>query len=165
MFKKMLDVPVSILKILLGINFLGALILIFINVILRTANLATLEWAEPLVIYLIMWAVFLGAGLIFSDDEHLSMGILYDYLPQVGKKILDVFNCILTIAVSFFLIYFGAIVTRNLYVLGQTSMDGNIPLFLIMVSIPLGGLVTIYCLILTWLIKRPSGQRDGGGAL
>ena len=162
MIRKCLDAPVAALKILLGLNMLLSLVLTFVNVLLRTAGTDTIEWVEPLVIYLIMWTVFLGAGLIFSDDEHLTMGLIYDCLPSVWKKVLDVLNGVLTIAASLFLMYFGFLVTRNLYLLGQTSTDGHIPLYLVMLSIPVGGAVTIYCMIANW-IKRWETLRQKGG--
>lgn len=161
MMNKILDAPIRLLKYLIGINMLGALALIFVNVILRTVGQGTIEWVEPLVVYLIMWTVFLGAGLIFSEDEHLSMGILYDFVPHAWKTVFDVFNIVLTTVISIFLIYFGFIVTRNLYVLGQMSMDGNIPLYLIMASIPIGAITAIYCITVNRIKnKLATGRKE-----
>lgn len=154
---KLLDVPFKVLKILVGLNMLLALLLLFTNVVLRTAGFTTLEWVEPLVVYLIMWTVFLGAGLVFSGDEHLSMGILYDRVSKPVQRVLDIANNVLIIAVSAFLIYYGWIVTRNLHMLGQKSMDGNIPLYLVMLSIPVGAAVTIVTLLIGMF--KPKTQR------
>lgn len=154
---KLLDVPYKVLKILVGLNMLLALLLLFVNVVLRTGGFATLEWVEPLVVYLIMWMVFLGTGLVFAGDEHLSMGILYDRASKPVQRLLDVFNNILVIAVSIFLVYYGSIVTRNLHMLGQKSMDGHIPLYLVMLSIPVGAAVTIITVLVALL--RPKRQR------
>jgi len=153
---KLLDVPLKVLKILVGLNMLLALLLLFANVVLRTFGFATLEWVEPLVVYLIMWTVFLGAGLVFSGDEHLSMGIVYDRVSKPVQRVLDVFNNVLVLAVSVFLIYYGSIVTRNLHMLGQKSMDGHIPLYLVMLSIPVGAAVTIITIIIGML--KPNEQ-------
>ncbi len=161
-FIKTVDRMVSILRILLGISLLFTLSLLFINVFLRTFTDTSIIWAEPVTIYLIIWIVFLGTGLVFSGDEHLTLGLLYDFVPECWKTVLDRLNQCLTVVVSLFLIYFGFQLTVDLYLLGQRSQDGLIPLYLVMASIPIGAVVTILTMFNETLKTRVIKESDHG---
>ncbi|OLO25288.1 hypothetical protein BTR23_24970 [Alkalihalophilus pseudofirmus] len=161
-FMRLIELPVKILKVILGLNMLISLMLIFMNVCLRTFFSISIIWVEPTVIYLIIWSVFLGTGLVYFDDEHISMGLIYDKLSEKGKRILDIFNGIIIMLVSLFLLIYGSQVTKKLYILGQRSMDGNIPLYLIMISIPIGAALVIFATLIKLItnIAQPSIRGD-----
>ncbi|WP_158738122.1 TRAP transporter small permease [Alteribacillus sp. YIM 98480] len=128
---------------LIGLLMLLSLFLLFLNVILREMVNFSFVGIENISIFLIMWIVFIGSGLVFWNDEHISMDFLYDILPLPLRPIIKIIIDILVIITSLLLLYYGSLITNQLYQLNQMSSDGLVPLYMVMMSIPLGAFITL----------------------
>jgi TRAP-type C4-dicarboxylate transport system permease small subunit len=79
------EVPTIVASVLLlvavGVNFS--------NVIGRYLFSVSLFWAEEAMIFLVIWAVFLGAIAVTFRGEHLNVDILSAALPQSVQPVLS----------------------------------------------------------------------------
>jgi len=65
---------------------LGALILVSValnvaSVVARYVFMSPIFWIEPIIIYMMIWSVFLGAALVTWDDRHLNVDIVSATMP------------------------------------------------------------------------------------
>jgi TRAP-type C4-dicarboxylate transport system permease small subunit len=84
------------------ILFLSFMVLLtFIQVFLRSlfiyahmgwANdlMGNLDWAEPFVRLLVLWATFLGASLVTGENKHIKIDLLTQIIPASWRPPLDV---------------------------------------------------------------------------
>ena len=144
-------------RYLMGAIMLISLSLLFLNIILREFTSTSFSWVENTTIYLIMWIVFIGTGLVFWDDEHITMDFLYEKVSAGMKKVFHILIFLSVMATAILLLYFGILITNQLFTLKMMSSDGHIPLYLVMISIPLGSIICIIS-ILKPLISR--AQKD-----
>ena len=56
-------------------------IVIFANVVLRYTTSQSIEWAEEVARYLMVWLTFLGAGPVLRYGGHIAVENLQDSLP------------------------------------------------------------------------------------
>ncbi|HRK23712.1 MAG TPA: TRAP transporter small permease [Beijerinckiaceae bacterium] len=63
-------------------------VLVVGNVFFRYVLNASLIWAEELSQYLMVWMVFLGAGLAFRQGRHVAVEMLQDALPGPTGRML-----------------------------------------------------------------------------
>jgi TRAP-type C4-dicarboxylate transport system permease small subunit len=79
----------------------GITIILSVNVILRYLFSRPFHWAEEISVLLIVWAVFLGAGLVQKKDEHVAITYLFDLFPSKLKNITLIFGnlCMCTVLV------------------------------------------------------------------
>jgi TRAP-type C4-dicarboxylate transport system permease small subunit len=63
------------------LSMAGMTILLLVNVFLRYLFSRPFPWAEEISVLLIVWVVFLGAGLVQKKDEHVAVTYLFDLFP------------------------------------------------------------------------------------
>ena len=57
-------------------------VIIFANVVLRYSTSQSIEWAEEVARYLMVWLTFLGAGPVLRYGGHIAVDNLQDSLPR-----------------------------------------------------------------------------------
>jgi C4-dicarboxylate transporter DctQ subunit len=122
-----------------------------------------MSWAEEVTRYILLWTVFVGAGVISREGTHVSMEALYNILPEKLQKTaflaINIF-CIATIVAIFF---FGSALVKLVIETGQTSEAAFIPMWLIYGAFPVGSILMILGYIETALRHRmgkPIGASD-----
>jgi TRAP-type C4-dicarboxylate transport system permease small subunit len=75
-------IAAALLMVAVGVNFA--------NVIGRYLFSVSIFWAEEAMIFLVIWAVFLGAIAVTFRGEHLSVDILSAALPQSVQPVLSI---------------------------------------------------------------------------
>ena len=79
--------------LLLAVMFL----ITFWQIIARFVPGDATVWSEEVARFVFVWIVFLGAGTLFRDDEHIRISIVIDRLGPVSGKILRIFSAALII--------------------------------------------------------------------
>ena len=69
-------------KILVGSIMTFSTFLLFINVVLRYVFHYGMSWAEEVTRYILLWTVFVGAGVISREGTHVSMEALFNLWPE-----------------------------------------------------------------------------------
>ena len=82
-------------------------IIIFTNVAMRYLTDASLEWAEEVARYLMIWLTFLGAGPVLRYGGHIAVENLQDTLPRSGGIALRAIVAALLFAFFGFMVWYG----------------------------------------------------------
>lgn len=73
-----------------GILFLLAAAINVINVIARYVFSDPVFWAEEILIFIVIWAVFLVAGSITYRGGHLNMDLVYSGMSSFWKRVINI---------------------------------------------------------------------------
>src|SRR5690242_5055636 len=73
-----------------GVLFLLAVALNIINVVARYVFFNPIFWAEEILVFIIIWAVFLVAGSITYRGGHLNMDLLYSNMSPLWRRIINI---------------------------------------------------------------------------
>ncbi len=81
------------------ITLLGAVIvaLVTIEVALRYLAGGSLIFTDELARYLMVWIVFLGAGVAFRDNSHIAISLVTDHLPAGARRKLALVTQVLSV--------------------------------------------------------------------
>ena len=140
-------------RILLGTNrwalilLLAAMaVIIFINVALRYLTNASLEWAEEVARYLMIWLTFLGAGPVLRYGGHIAVENLQDALPKPLAVALRVLVAALLLGFFGFMVWYGWLyMQRTMF---QMTPVTQIPFAYVYSAMPIGGVLLIANLLL-----------------
>lgn len=145
MLEKLDKILTTAEEAMMAFGLLSASLILFINIVMRYVFSAGLHWAEEFVRFAIMWIVFLGSSAVARQQEgHLSVSTLVDNVGPKTAKMITLLNYVLTIAFTGFMAVYGWELTMKFKKMGQLSPSLMLPVYLIYISIPLGGaLMTI----------------------
>jgi TRAP-type transport system small permease protein len=79
--------------ILLAVMFL----ITFWQIIARFLPGESTVWSEEVARFLFVWIVFLGAGTLMRDEEHIRISVLTDRLGRVSSRIFRILSASLVI--------------------------------------------------------------------
>jgi TRAP-type C4-dicarboxylate transport system permease small subunit len=85
-----------------GLLFVAAVVINIINVVGRYVFSIPVFWAEEVLVFLVIWAVFLLAGSITYRGGHLTMDLLYSGFSPLGKRIVNIAIALSLIGCSLF---------------------------------------------------------------
>jgi TRAP-type C4-dicarboxylate transport system permease small subunit len=154
---------------LLGaIRVVAALLLVasvainFANIIGRYFFSVSLQWAEEVMLFLMIGCVFLGTGLVGWGGKHIRMDVIVSLFPSPIRRALERFADIVTIATSLAVAVFAWPVIAMLAHFDERSQAANIPLVIPQAMLPIG-LSLMALLIAMRLFLQGTAQRDGPG--
>lgn len=156
----------SYLKVVETIAIIGMGLIVAVaaaQVFFRYAVGASLFWSEELMRYLMIWLVFLTAGVAYSRGELLGMRMVVDALPHRLRNIVNLSGRILILIFLFVVAFYGfdfAYRTRF-----QQAVALQFSLFWVHVSIAAGAMLLAVHVALDDLFKRHFGVRESAGEL
>ena len=118
----------------------GLFLLIFINVIARTFQLAGFAWFDEIVKGLFAWMVFIGAAALWRENSHFQVLWLPDGLPARAGRILRILIVVLGLCFLFAMTWYGWSLTVKAK--AQTPILA-LPTSLFYAAIPISGAVMI----------------------
>ncbi len=119
-------------------------ILLAINVVARTFQLAGFAWFDEVVQGLFAWMVFLGSAALWREHDHFQVLWLPQSLPPAAARALRIFTTLLALAFLGVMTWYGMNLTLRARALTPIL---DLPTSLFYVAIPLSGAVmTIYSL-------------------
>jgi len=145
-------------------NLLGAIIifftlLLFANVVMRYIFLAPIYWAEELARYLMVWLIFLGAGVVVGEEGHISINVATRFLSPKGNALLTRVIALICLLFSAALVYYSWQHTMRVRLAGQTTAALDLPMWWAYLAIPVGSaLMTLQ--YARQLIRFPSRYGD-----
>jgi TRAP-type C4-dicarboxylate transport system permease small subunit len=142
--------------LLTGVIFLAAAFINIANVIGRYVFSAPIFWAEEVLVFMVIWAVFLSAISITFNGGHLSMDLFYAKLRGPWRLIVNG----LIIAVFLACTLFTALQSYTVVMLyignGNVSTAAEIPLY-----IPHSALLVGFSLMAVAVIFRFKAYLNG----
>lgn len=134
----------------------GALVLSFVAVLTRYFFPSySLNWSGEVIIFMVMWTVFLGAGRLAFRDAHIGTDSFLGSVPAQVRDAAIVFATLLGIALAGLLVWSGIIVVREAIRWDErTASMIRLPLWIYYLSLPVGfGAVALF------LLGRLAGAR------
>jgi TRAP-type transport system small permease protein len=114
-------------------------VIIFANVVLRYTTSQSIEWAEEVARYLMVWLTFLGAGPVLRYGGHIAVDNLQDALPARAALLLRGLIAAILFGFFGFMVWFGLLyVERAQYQMTPTT---QISMSWVYAAIPVGGLL------------------------
>lgn len=132
----------------------------FANVVLRYGFNYSMSWAGELVSYLFIWSALFGAAYGFKIGMHLGVTILIQKLPpRVAKGVLT-FSLVVILGYLLALIKWGYDFCVFNHMLEQTSVDLELPFWIIYLCVPISMSIASYQVILKIVrtLKIPGDQ-------
>jgi TRAP-type C4-dicarboxylate transport system permease small subunit len=126
------------LRVAAGAMLIASGAIHFANIIGRYFLSVSLSWAEEVMLFLMIGAVFLGAAPVGWLGRHIRMDVIISMLPPRPRKVFEIFADLVTIATCVMLAVFAWPVMSMLAELDQRSQSANIPLVIPQAALPVG---------------------------
>jgi TRAP-type C4-dicarboxylate transport system permease small subunit len=117
---------------------IGAVILNFANIIGRYFLSAPIEWAEEVMLFLMVGIVFLAAVPVAREGRHIKMDIIVNQLPPGGRRAFEILGGLIELVVALIIVWIGVPVIEQLYAFDQRSEAANMPLWIPQAIVPVG---------------------------
>jgi TRAP-type C4-dicarboxylate transport system permease small subunit len=150
----------AVLRALAGVLLVASVGLNFANVVGRYFFGASIEWAEEIILFLMVGCVFLGNGVVAWSGRQIRMDVLVGMLPVKLREALNLLSELIFIATALTIVVFAAPVIIDLWNFDQRSQAANFPLVIPQAMIPIG--LSIMALLVTMRLL-PGGERDASG--
>jgi C4-dicarboxylate transporter DctQ subunit len=125
--------------LLIGILALAGVVCAFYGVIMRYVFRMAPEWAEEVVIYMTIWAVFIAASTLAEEKGHVAATLLVERFPLRVRRILAVFNGILALGFCGIISGYGFWIVLQTYACNEKSPTAlRFPLWVAYLSVAVG---------------------------
>ncbi len=101
-----------------------------------------ISWAEEVIVYLIIWAVMIISSQLVRTDGHVRPDLVLRLVPPSGQRWLEAFNCVVALAFSVGMIWYGWQIVDTSLMLDETSSSAlQFPMWIYYSALPAGGLL------------------------
>jgi len=128
-------------RLLVGLLGAFALVIAVIQVVGRYLDPAqAITWAEEVIVYVAVWAVMLAASELVHRDGHVRPDLVLRLLKPHVQRWVEMFNCLVAIAFTFGMVWYGWVVVATAQMLDQrSSTDLQFPIWIYYLALPTGG--------------------------
>jgi C4-dicarboxylate transporter DctQ subunit len=111
-----------------------------------------ITWAEEVIVYVMVWAIMIIASQLARTDGHVRPDLVLRLLPAGAQRWVEMFNCLVAIAFTFGMVWYGQQVVSTALLLDQrSSSDLQFPIWIYYMALPVGGgLMLVRYLIRLW---------------
>ncbi len=121
---------------------LVAIAINFANIVGRYVFLEPLDWAEEVLVFLVIWGVCLGGSAVTYDNRHLDMDLFAAAFPAKLRAVLEVLKLVAMVGFCGFTAANASTIVRIMAGNGQVSITAGVPM-----TIPYAAFVVGFCLI------------------
>ena len=128
-------------RLLVGILGAAAMVIAAVQVFGRyIAPGAAINWAEEVIVYIAVWAVMIIASQLVRHDAMVRPDLVLRLLRPAAQRWVEMFNCLIAIAFTFGMLWYGWTVVDTAILLDQrSSSDLQFPLWIYYAALPAGG--------------------------
>jgi C4-dicarboxylate transporter, DctQ subunit len=128
-------------RTLVGILGAAAMIIAAVQVFGRyIAPGEAITWAEEVIVYIAVWAVMIIASQLVRADAMVRPDLVLRLLKPGAQRWVEMFNCLVAMAFTFGMLWYGWKVVSTAILLNQTSSsDLQFPLWIYYSALPAGG--------------------------
>jgi len=156
---------VVVVRVLAATMLLCSVALNFANIVGRYFLSEPIAWAEEIMLFLMVGAVFFGNCAVGWEGRQIRMDVIVSMLPPAIRRWVEYFAELAFLVTAVALVVFAWPVIAQLYEFDQRSQAANIPMVIPQAIIPLGLAITAF-LVLVRLVRQVGGAadaRDGHG--
>lgn len=128
----------TVMTAIAGAMLAGAVAINFSNVLGRYLFLRPIEWAEEVMLYLMIGAVFAAVASVTWHSRHIRIGIALEVMAPKTRLALHVLVSALVVALSVQMLFAGLPVVSMLHGFGQRSEAAHVPMWIVHGAIQLG---------------------------
>lgn len=133
----------------LGGLFIGVMtVIVTYAVVARYLFNRPIGWSEEISIYLMIWAVYLGAAYTLQGGGHIGVDLLMNKLPPRAKPYFHCFHHLTGLFFLSILLVKGIEMVRLSILLDNRSLAIDFPIYLAELSVPLGAVLLMMQLLL-----------------
>src|SRR5262252_1213873 len=110
----------------------------FVNIVGRYFFSVSIEWAEEIMLFLMVGCVFTGCCAVAWEGRQIRMDVVVGMLPAKARELLALFSELALIATAVIVTVFAWPVISQLAAFDQRSQAANFPLVVPQAMIPLG---------------------------
>lgn len=125
-------------RFLVTVILLVSVALNFANIVGRYFLNSPIDWAEEVMLFLMVAIVFLGAVAVSWEGRHIKMDIVIGLLPARLRQAFELLAALAEIAVAVTIAVMGMPVIERLAAFDQRSQAANMPLAVPQAAIPIG---------------------------
>ena len=142
-----------------SILFIALTVLIVTEIVSRSFFNVSTMIADEYSGYFYLASVFLGLGYTFKEDGHIRITILTSKLPTKGKKYIDIFAGLITLALLIFVLYYSIKMVQESYEFDMVSETvSETPIYLTQLALPIG--LFIFCIaVLAFIVKKVTNDK------
>lgn len=131
------------LEVLIGALLAIMIVVGFAGVVARylLAELVSLYWAEEVIRYSFIWAVFLVSPLVIRRGANLELDLCLQWLSPRGRRVVLLANTVVILAFLVILIVQGVVMVRVNH--DQLSSALEISMAWIYLAVPVGGVLML----------------------
>ena len=134
---------------LLALAFIAAVCLNFANVVGRYGFGRSIDAADEIQIYIMVFMAFLGAAVVSWRRQHLRMDVLVRFFPAKIRQALPTIEMLLVLVIAGFAIVQSWRYSAQMLAIGRMSDVGGIPMW-----IPHGAVALGFFLILISAVRK-----------
>ena len=135
-------------KLVKGSGIIGAFLFLIVmgittyEVFMRYIFNAPTTWSLEVSVILTMWGTFLGVAYTLQKGGHTSVDLLMNRLSERPRRILRIFIFLFIMLFSIFLAWASLPPAIEAYLIKEVTQSyTRTPLFILMISIPIGGIL------------------------
>jgi TRAP-type C4-dicarboxylate transport system permease small subunit len=125
----------------------------FANIIGRYFFAVSIQWAEEVMLFLMIGCVFLNCGLVGWAGRQIRMDAFVSLLPPRPRAVVELTCELVLIATSLLLVVMAWPVVSMLAELDQRSQAANIPLVLPQAAMPVGFLLMAFLIAVRLMVR------------
>lgn len=157
---RLAGLPDRVLAGLLALLLTATLLLIVLQIVLRTVFSGGLTWIDPLVRHLVVWTGFAGAVLAAGRSRHITIDLLSHFLPPRLQCLVNRLNHLFAAAVCGLLAHAAFSFLRDEMTAASAARLAGIPAAAFLFIYPAAfGLLT-----LRFLVRAFARQASGGAS-
>lgn len=113
-------------------------IIVFVEVVLRSAFNYSMSWSSEAAIYLIIWFIFIGSSVAIRKKAHVTVDAIVVLLPAFLKKVFAIIAYSLSVIFCIVLVKVGWDMVNLAVNRGITTPAMGIPMYLPYLAVPVG---------------------------
>ena len=158
-YKKIMNALAKIEELVAVIVMIVVTAFTSINVFARYVLQSSIPWSEELVVALFVLMTMLGGALCAREGSLVSLTLVYDLLPEKGKKFFTVVSIIVSLFFCYILIKYGFSKVATQMANGSETFSLRWPEWVFTIYLPIGAVLMVIHFI-EYLIDTLVGTKE-----
>ena len=143
----------GVIRVASGLMLVGSVAVNFANITGRYFFAVSIQWAEEVMLFLMIGCVFLNCGLVGWAGRQIRMDAFVALLPPRPRAVVELACELVLIATSLTLVVMAWPVVSMLAELDQRSQAANIPLVWPQAAMPVGFLLMAFLIAARLMVR------------
>jgi TRAP-type C4-dicarboxylate transport system permease small subunit len=152
---------IAVIRATAAILLAASVAINFANIIGRYFFSVSIQWAEEIMLFLMIGCVFLGSGAVGWSRRQIRMDAFVALLPPALRQFLEVVVELVEIATCFLLAALSWPVVSMLAELDQRSQAANFPLVIPQATMPIGFVLMGFLIVAALLTRNARAGQAG----